>query len=75
MAEQIKHYLVPEHVLIKKEVADKILADLGLKKKALPKMDRDDAAIKFLNPIQGDIVKIIRTSETAGESVYYRRVV
>lgn len=73
--EQKRHYLVPEHVLIRKEKVAELMAELGIKKDALPRIEKLDAAIKQLGPEKGDVVKIIRDSETAGQSVYYRRVV
>jgi DNA-directed RNA polymerase subunit H len=72
---EIKHYLVPEHVLIRKEKAAELMAELGIKKDALPRIEKVDSAIKNLNPEKGDIVKIIRDSSTAGQTVYYRRVI
>jgi DNA-directed RNA polymerase subunit H len=70
-----EHYLVPEHVLIREEKVDELMAELGIKKESLPKISKGDAAIKHLKPKSGDVVKIIRDSLTAGQSVYYRRVV
>jgi len=70
-----RHYLVPEHVLIKKEKVNELMAELGIKKDALPRIDRMDAAIKHLKPERGDVVKIIRDSLTAGQAVYFRRVI
>jgi len=70
-----RHYLVPEHVLIKKEKVDELMAELGIKKDSLPKITKLDAAIKHLKPERGDVVKIIRDSITAGQAVYYRRVI
>ena len=79
MAETIEtqktHYLVPEHVLIKKEKVAELMAELGIKKDDLPRIYKDDAAIKLLGAEKGDVVKIIRDSLTAGQSVYYRRVI
>ena len=69
-----KHYLVPEHVLIRSDKVEEILAELGLKKNALPKILKDDPAIKALKPEKGDVVKIIRKSQTAGQAIYFRRV-
>jgi DNA-directed RNA polymerase subunit H len=69
------HYLVPEHVLIKKEKVAELMAELGVKKDDLPRIFRDDAALKLLGAEKGDVVKIIRDSLTAGQSVYYRRVI
>jgi len=70
-----RHYLVPEHVLIKNEKTNELLAELGLKKKALPIISRLDPGVKPLKAEIGDVVKIIRDSFTAGQSIYYRRVV
>ncbi len=69
------HYLVPEHVLVREEKADELMAELGIKKDALPKISKSDSAIKHLKPKTGDVVKIIRDSLTAGQTIYYRRVV
>lgn len=38
-------------------------------------MMTSDPAIKLLNCKVGDVIKIIRRSETAGETEYYRVVV
>ena len=69
-----RHYLVPEHVLIRKEKAKELLAELGIKKASLPKISRLDPAVKPLKGDKGDVVKIIRDSLTAGQSTYYRRI-
>jgi len=75
LAENGRHYLVPEHVLIKKEKVAELMAELGIKKDSLPKIAKLDAGIKLLKPETGDVVKIVRDSLTAGQAVYYRRVV
>jgi len=69
------HYLVPEHVLIRKEKVSELMAELGIKKESLPKILKTDSAIKQLKPATGDVIKIIRDSPTAGSTAYYRRVV
>lgn len=70
-----KHVLVPKHVKLsekeKKELFEKYVADL----RDLPKVFKDDAAIQALDVKEGDIIKIFRTSATAGEAIFYRRVV
>ena len=71
----LRHYLVPEHVLIRKEKANELMTELGIKKSSLPKISKLDPAIKQLKPESGDVVKIIRDSLTAGQATYYRRVV
>ena len=67
--------MVPEHILIKKEKAEELMSELGIKKKALPKIVKLDPAIKQLKPKKGDVIKIIRDSITAGQTTYYRRVI
>jgi DNA-directed RNA polymerase subunit H len=70
-----KHALVPKHVKLnekeKKDLFEKYVADL----RDLPKIFKDDAAIQPLDVKEGDIIKILRKSPTAGEAVFYRRVV
>jgi len=70
-----KHVLVPKHVKLgereKKELFEKYVADL----RDLPRIFKDDPAIRGLDAKEGDIIKITRKSPTAGEAVFYRRVV
>ncbi len=68
------HFLVPKHYLLSKEQAAELLKKYNLTLDLLPKIDSGDAAIADLKPEKNDIVKIVRTSPTAGKSVYYRRV-
>lgn len=75
LAEEKRHYLVPEHFLIRKEKADELMKELGIKKSSLPKISKLDAAVKPLKGQKGDVVKIIRDSLTAGQTTYYRRIV
>ncbi len=72
---EVRHYLVPEHVLIRKEKVEELMKELGIDKSSLPKISRLDPAIKPLKADKGDVIKIIRDSLTAGQSTYYRRVV
>ena len=68
------HFLVPEHMIMPPEKADELLEKLGITKKMMPKIPKNDAALKELKPVKGDIIKIIRESPTAGKTVYYRVV-
>jgi DNA-directed RNA polymerase subunit H len=74
LVEEKRHYLVPEHVLIRSEKAEELLNELGIKKSSLPKISKLDPAIKPLKADKGDVIKIIRDSITAGQTTYYRRV-
>ncbi len=73
----LQHELVPEHHLVKKEDEDKVLKELNIAKDLLPKISRNDPAVKALEDIhgpleEGRVIKIVRRSPTAGYSVYYR---
>ncbi len=78
MAKEIdvsKHVLVPKHVKLnekeKKDLFEQYVADL----RDLPRVYKDDPAIQGLDVKEGDIIKIFRKSPTAGEAIFYRRVV
>lgn len=69
-----KHEFVPKHVkLSEKEIAE-ILQHFNISKKQLPAISKNDPAIQHLNVEGGEVIKIIRKSETAGESFFYRVV-
>lgn len=70
-----KHVLVPKHVKISEKEKKELLEKYNITLRELPKILKKDPAIKHINLKQGDIVKIIRKSQTAGESVFYRGVV
>ncbi len=71
----LNHILVPKHELLSKEDSEKVLKELGVKLWQLPRIYQDDPAIRHLNPEVGQLVKITRSSELAGEYVVYRVVV
>lgn len=70
-----QHILVPEHVLLPKEESDELLIKYNINPNQLPRISRKDPAIVDLGPKAGDIIKIIRNSQTASKSVYYRVVI
>jgi len=69
------HILVPEHsVLADKEKA--ILFDeYNINFISLPKISKNDPALKHLSVKIGDVIKIKRNSPTSKISIYYRGVV
>jgi DNA-directed RNA polymerase subunit H (RpoH/RPB5) len=68
------HMLVPKHIKLSEEEAKKILEFYNISVKQLPRISIKDVVIKNLNVKQGDLIKIIRSSDTAGETVFYRIV-
>lgn len=70
-----EHMLVPKHEILNDKDKQKLFEEFGITLKNLPKLLVSDAAIKTLNPKEGDVIKITRKSYTAGETVFYRGVV
>jgi len=68
---------VPEHRICSPKEKKEIYTVYGLKGDQLPKMVLGDTMVKFLGATQGQLIEIIRTSETDPSSKYktYRIVV
>lgn len=69
------NFLVPKHELLSKEEKEELLKKYNVSTKQLPKIKKTDPAIKEMDLKIGEIVKITRNSETAGEAIYYRCVI
>mgnify|MGYP003979746635 CR=1 FL=1 len=70
-----KHSIVPQHVKLSGDEAESVLKELNVAKEKLPMIFLSDSAIQNLKPELGDIIKIIRSSPTNVESIFYRVVV
>lgn len=70
-----EHVLVPKHSKLSDKDKKELLEKYQITLKELPKIMKKDPIVKELGVKPGDVVKIIRKSETAGESVFYRCVV
>ncbi|HUW67988.1 MAG TPA: DNA-directed RNA polymerase subunit H [Candidatus Nanoarchaeia archaeon] len=71
----LNHQLVPEHILLSDNEANQVLKKYDIEKEQLPKIKITDPVIMEINAQVGDIVKIIRKSQTAGEAEFYRLVI
>lgn len=71
----LNHQLVPKHIILKECEVKDLMEKYNISPNQLPKIFTNDAVIKSIGAKAGDVIKIIRKSPTAGESVYYRIVV
>ncbi|MEM1995205.1 MAG: DNA-directed RNA polymerase subunit H [Nitrososphaerales archaeon] len=69
------HIYVPKHEILSEEEAKELLQKVHAKPEQLPYIHISDPVVREIGAKPGQILKITRKSETAGESVYYRYVV
>ena len=67
-----EHELVPKHILLSNKDKEELLKRYKIKENQLPKILTTDPVAKYLGLKKGDVVKIIRKSETAGKYITYR---
>lgn len=70
-----EHKLVPKHEILTQEEREKVLAEYRVKPYQLPQIKTSDPAVKAIGAKPGDILRITRKSQTAGEHIAYRYVV
>ncbi len=70
-----EHELVPKHIIASNDEVQLVLNHYGIKKNQLPRIFRDDPAVKVLGANPGEIIRVERDSPTAGLTYYYRLVV
>jgi len=71
----LKHELVPEHSILNENEKKELFEKLKITAGQLPKILTNDSVVKAIGAKEGDVLKIIRKSPTAGKSIYYRVVV
>ncbi|MFW9845535.1 MAG: DNA-directed RNA polymerase subunit H [Candidatus Thorarchaeota archaeon] len=69
------HELVPAHTIAEDNEVNMVLDYYGINRDQIPRIRRDDPAVKVLGAKPGQVVRIERNSDTAGNVYYYRLVV
>lgn len=75
VSEVIENLLVPKHFILSNSDLSELLKKTGFRLEEMPQILSSDPAIKNLKAEKNDVIKIIRISQTAGKTVYYRRVI
>jgi len=66
------HDIVPRHILLSEEEANRVMEEYQAKKVQLPRLLTTDPVAKYYGMKVGDVCKIVRQSPMTGESYYYR---
>lgn len=70
----LNHVLVPKHDILTEEEVESLLKKFSMTKEQFPTVKLTDPVVLALEAEEGHVLRIIRKSTTAGESIYYRRV-
>jgi DNA-directed RNA polymerase subunit H len=72
----LEHELVPKHEIVDAGAVTELLKTYKIGKEQLPKIKVSDPVIKEIKEADaGDVIRIRRTSRTAGKSISYRLVI
>lgn len=69
-----KHVLVPKHRIMAQQESQELIKSLRCEKSNLPTILTTDVISRYLGAQSGDVVEIVRNSQTTGTALYYRVV-
>ncbi|MGI0079774.1 MAG: DNA-directed RNA polymerase subunit H [Nitrososphaerales archaeon] len=69
------HKLVPKHEILAEQEKKNILTEFNATEDQFPFLFSTDPVAREIGAKPGDMVKITRISDTAGDAIYYRYVV
>jgi DNA-directed RNA polymerase subunit H len=71
----LEHAMVPDHQIMSEDEVSELLTRYNITTEQLPKIYHDDPAVKTIGAEADDVIRIIRTSHTAGRAEAYRLVI
>jgi DNA-directed RNA polymerase subunit H len=71
----LEHEIVPKHKILTKEETDELLKKYSIKLLNLPRIFSDDPVVEMIGARYGDVIRIIRKSETTVKEVESYRFV
>jgi len=71
----LDHLMVPNHQIMSEEEVKALLSRYNITYDQLPRVFHDDPAIKLIGGKVGEVVKIVRISQTAGVAESYRLII
>ncbi|TGC11345.1 DNA-directed RNA polymerase subunit H [Methanolobus halotolerans] len=71
----LDHELIPKHEIMSEEELKAVLKIYNIGKEQLPKVKVEDPVVQEIGAQVGEVVRITRKSQTAGEAFYYRLVI
>lgn len=73
--EIVKHEMVPKHEILTEKEKKDVLEKFEVTEEQLPRILISDPVVEMIGAKPGNVLRITRESQTAGEAVYYRIVV
>ncbi|MEL4305447.1 DNA-directed RNA polymerase subunit H [Methanococcoides sp. LMO-2] len=71
----LDHEFIPHHEIMDEDELRTVLKHFNVEREQLPKLKVTDPIAQEIDAAPGDVVKITRNSQTAGEALYYRYVI